>query len=49
MVRSVFVQGALNCKDSVVPDGISTSVITATGSALGTGDFVKDITINCTE
>jgi hypothetical protein len=49
LIRNVRVEGPLNCKDSVVPDGSSSSVITATGSALGTADFVKVITINCLE
>jgi hypothetical protein len=49
LVRTVPVQGPLNCKDSAVPDGTSSSVITATATAPGTGDFVKDLVINCTE
>ena len=48
-IRTVFVQGPLNCKDSAVPDGISSGVITATGSAPGTADFVKGIKIKCNE
>ena len=49
IVRNVLVQGPLNCKDSAVPDGNSVGVITATGSASGTADFVKDIAIHCGE
>ena len=48
-IRNVLVQGPLNCKDSAVPVGTSRGVITATGSASGTADFVKDLTINCNE
>jgi len=48
-IRTVLVQGPLNCKDSAVPDGTSSGVITATGSAPGTADFVKDMKINCNE
>ncbi len=49
--REVFFQGPLNCKDSAVPSGpgVSTSVITATGSAPGTEDYVETHTINCHE
>ncbi len=49
VTRTVLVQGPLNCKDSAVPDGTSSGVITATGSAPGTADFVKDMKINCNE
>jgi hypothetical protein len=47
--REVFFQSPLNCKDSAVPSGpgLSTSVITATGSARGTPDYVEEHTINC--
>jgi hypothetical protein len=49
--REVFFQSPLNCKDSAVPTGpgLSTSVITTTGSAPGTGDYVETHTINCLE
>jgi hypothetical protein len=47
--RTVPIEGPLNCKDSAVPDGFSSSVITATATAPGTGAFVKDLVINCTE
>ena len=49
VTRSVFVQGPLNCKDSAVPDGISSGFITATGSAFGAPDYVELIQIKCTE
>jgi len=49
MVRTVFIQGPLNCKDSAVPDGISRGFITATGSAFGSPDYVELLEMNCTE
>lgn len=48
-VRTVTVMGPINCKDSAVPDGESSSFITATGSAPGSADYVENLTINCTE
>jgi hypothetical protein len=51
VVRSVFFQGPLNCKDSEVPGRgppTSTGIITATGSASGTADYVNEMEINCT-
>ena len=48
-IRTVTVQGPLNCKDSAVPDGYSSGVIVATGTAPGTPAYVENLTINCTE
>jgi len=51
VVRTVLFQGPLNCKDSVEPakgPPTSTGIITATGSAEGTADFITEIEINCT-
>jgi len=50
MVRNVFVQPK-NCKDSAVPVGTSSGVITATGSSssFGVSDHVELLTINCNE
>ena len=47
--RSVLIQGPLNCKDSAVPDGSSSSIITVTGSAPGTPAYVEAHAINCSE
>ena len=49
VTRNVTVQGPINCAGSIVPDEFSSSVIIATGSAPGTGDYVENLTINCTE
>jgi len=51
MVRTVRVEGPLNCKDSAVPDGTSSGFITATGSSssFGVSDYVELLTINCNE
>ena len=50
ITRDVVVQGPINCKDSAVPDGFSSSVITATGTGSpSTPQYVEDLTINCTE
>ncbi len=45
----VFFQSPLNCKDSAVPTGPGPSkgVVTATGSAAGTPDYVQSHTIIC--
>jgi hypothetical protein len=48
--QNVLVQSPINCKDSAVPDGFSSSVITATGTGSpGTPEYVEALTINCTE
>ena len=48
--RDVLVQSPVNCAGSVVPDGYSSGVITATGTGSpGTPDYVEELTINCTE
>ena len=51
LIRTVLVQGPLNCKDSAVPAGTSSGFITATGStsSIGVADYVELLTINCTE
>jgi hypothetical protein len=51
MVRTVPIQGPLNCKDSAVPVGTSSGVITATGSSssFGVSDYVELLTVSCTE
>ena len=50
MVRNVFVQPK-NCEESEVPNGVSSGVITATGSSssFGVPDYVELLTINCHE
>jgi hypothetical protein len=48
--RTVLFQGPLNCADSEVPGGqtpTTSGVITATGSATGSPDYVEELTINC--
>lgn len=47
--REVLIQSPINCADSAVPDFRSVGVITATGSAPGTPDYVEELTINCLE
>ncbi len=49
MFRNVFVQPK-NCKDSAVPVGTSSGVITATGSSssFGVSDYVELLTVSCT-
>jgi hypothetical protein len=50
--RNVFFQGPLNCENGAVPPpkpDFSLGVITATGSAPGTADYVESIGIKCFE
>ena len=46
--RSVLFRGPLHCANSDVPSGVSsTGVITATGSATGSPDYVESHTVRC--
>jgi hypothetical protein len=50
--RDVFFQGPLNCENGAVPaskKGFSLGVITSTGSASGTADYVESTVIKCFE
>ena len=48
--RSVFFQGPLNCENGAVPPpkpDFSLGMITSTGSARGTADYVENTKIKC--
>ncbi len=50
--RNVFFQGPLNCENGAVPPsapGFSVGLITSTGSAPGTADYVESTSIKCFE
>ncbi len=49
ITRDVLFQSPDNCENSAVPSGRSTGVITATGSAPGSPDYVESHSVNCND